>query len=238
MLWEIISISGIFCFLYYAAICALTKKWNSTFSRFWIGAGICFLLLGNLKPKGAVYPLSVFFTLFFLTECRILLGMLPSRKKNLTYLVVLGAQVRGRRLSSSLYRRIERARQYLADNPETVVIVSGGQGKGEEITEALAMREYLLEHGILERRIVMEGRSTTTKENLKFSAEYIHDLSVPVGIVTNNFHMYRACCYAKRLGYQNPEAVPAGCPPVFFVNYMVREFFALAKMVLMGTGFF
>ena len=149
--------------------------------------------------------------------------MVSSRKRNLPYLIVLGAQVRGRKLSSSLYRRIERARLYLTGNPETVVIVSGGQGKGEEVTEAFAMRQYLLEHGIEEKRIFMEGCSTTTEENLKFSAEYISDLKIPVGIVTNNFHMYRA---------------PAGCPPVFFINYMVREFFALAKMMLMGTGFF
>lgn len=237
MLWKIIFILGIFCFLYYSILCVLTKKWNSTFSRFWFAAGICFLLLGKLKPERAVYPLFAFGILFFLAECRILLGMIPSRKKDLPYLVVLGAQVRGKRLSSSLYRRIERARRYLADNQETVVIVSGGQGKGEEITEALAMCEYLIEQGIDKERIFMEGHSTTTEENLKFSAEYIHDLSIPVGIVTNNFHMYRACCYAKRLGYQNPQAVPAGCPPVFLVNYMVREFFALAKMV-MGTGFF
>lgn len=164
--------------------------------------------------------------------------MVPSRKRDLAYLVVLGAQVRGRKLSSSLYRRIEKARQYLADNPETIVIVSGGRGKGEEITEALAMRQYLVEQGVEENRIFMEERSTTTEENLRFSAAYIHDLGLSIGIVTNSFHMYRACCYAKRVGYQNPEAVPAGCPPVFFVNYMVREFFALIKMLLAGTGFF
>lgn len=238
MLWKIIFVLEIFCFLYYALIFGVTKKWNSTFSRFWILAGICFLLLGKLKPERAVYPLLIFSLIFLLTECRILFGMVPSHKKNLPYLIVLGAQVRGKRLSSSLYRRIERARLYLADNPETVVIVSGGQGEGEEITEASAMRQYLLGKGIEEKRIFMEGCSTTTAENLKFSAEYIHDLDIPVGIVTNNFHMYRACCYARRIGYQNLEAVPAGCPPVFFINYMVREFFALVKMMLMGTGFF
>lgn len=238
MLWKVIFHLGILCFLYYALICFRTKRWNSTFSRFWILAGICFLLLGKFKPERAVYPLFIFSLIFLLIECRILFGMVSSRKRNLPYLIVLGAQVRGRKLSSSLYRRIERARLYLTGNPETVVIVSGGQGKGEEVTEAFAMRQYLLEHGIEEKRIFMEGCSTTTEENLKFSAEYISDLKIPVGIVTNNFHMYRACCYAKRLGYQNPESVPAGCPPVFFINYMVREFFALAKMMLMGTGFF
>ncbi len=238
MLWKIITLLGVLCLLYYAFMCFLIRRWNSTFSRFWIAAGVSFLLLGTVRPEEAVYPLFAFGIIFFAVEFKILLGMIPCREKNLPYLVVLGAQVRGKRLSSSLYRRIERARQYLLQNPETVVIVSGGRGKGEDITEALAMKQYLTRQGISEARICMEDSSTTTEENLKLSSEYIRDLSLPVGIVTNNFHMYRACCYARRLGYKNPRAVPAGCPPVFFVNYMVREFFALMKMLLMGTGFF
>ena len=231
------TLSGILCLAYYLMICVRLKKWDSTFSRFWPAAGICFLLLGKYRPVPAMPFFAAAGIVFLLVECRILIGMVPCREENFPYLIVLGAQVRGTKLSGSLYRRIEKARQYLADNSGTVVIVSGGQGKGEDITEALAMQRYLTEKGIDRRRIFMEENSTTTEENLKFSSRYIENIREPVGIVTNNFHMYRACCYAKRLGYRNAKAVPAGCNALLFVNYMVREFFALMKMQL-GTGYF
>ena len=92
------------------------------------------------------------------------------------------------------------------------------------------MEYYLNSHGIEEERILREENSRTTNENLAFSSAYIKDMHMPVGIVTNNFHMYRACCYARKLGYTNIHAVPAGCKPVLFLNYMVREFFAVLKM--------
>lgn len=223
---------GLLCLAYYFLICFRLKRWNSTFSGFWVFAGLCFLLLGELKLRGAEYFLAGFGIVFFAVELRILFGMIPSRERELPYLIVLGAQVRGTKLSGSLYRRVEKARQYLSEHPETAVIVSGGQGKGEEITEAFAMWRYLTEHDIGGDRIFMEDSSTTTEENLRFSSKYIRDMRLPVGIVTNNFHMYRACRYAKRLGYQNPRSVPAGCNPYLFLNYMVREFFALMKMLL------
>lgn len=190
------------------------------------------LIVGKFKIRTAAWFLLVFAVFFLIVELKILLGMIPCREKNIPYLIVLGAQVRGTRLSGSLYRRIERARQYLSENPDTIVIVSGGQGKGEDITEALAMQRYLEEQGIKKERILQEGASTTTEENLRFSAKFVSDMNKPVGIVTNNFHMYRACRYAKKLGYQKPRAVTAGCHPAFFLNYMVREFFALLKMAL------
>ena len=168
--------------------------------------------------------------LFFVVELRLLSGMKSGRQDELSYLIVLGAQVRGNQITDSLMRRLERAEQYLKEHPDTVVIVSGGQGKGEEVTEASAMEHYLNSHGIEEERILREENSRTTNENLAFSSAYIKDMHMPVGIVTNNFHMYRACCYARKLGYTNIHAVPAGCKPVLFLNYMVREFFAVLKM--------
>ena len=226
------AILGILCLFYYCLLGILLRRWDSTFSRFWVFAGICFLVLSQMKWKGYVPFLAVFFLVFLTVEFRILLGMVPCREKNIPYLIVLGAQVRGTKMSGSLYRRIEKARQYLCDNPKTTVIVSGGQGRGEDITEALAMERYLKENGIAVSRIFREEKSKTTEENLIFSARYVGDMSSSVGIVTNNFHMYRACLYAEKLGYKKPRAVPAGCHPAFFVNYMTREFFALCKMLL------
>lgn len=157
-------------------------------------------------------------------------GMRPSKETELSYVIVLGAQIQGRRVTDSLMRRLDRARLYLKDHPETKVIVAGGQGKGEDTTEAEAMEGFLVVQGIAKERIFREDQSRTTKENLLFAARLLPDMNVPVGIVTNNFHMYRAVRFAKQAGYGRIYRIPAGCHGILFLNYMVREFFAVLKM--------
>ena len=111
-------------------------------------------------------------------------------------------------------------------------IVSGGQGKDEEVTEAYAMARYLECEGLDRRRIVQEDVSVNTLENLKFSRNLIADVDTPVGIVSNNFHVYRGCVYAKRAGFKEPFPIPASCHPLLFPNYFVRECFAVWKLWL------
>ena len=164
--------------------------------------------------------------LFILTEMLIIRGMSAGRYGEYTYLIVLGAQVDGRRI------RLDRAAGYLKEHPDTRVIVSGGKGNGEEISEADAMKEYLVQKGIEGKRILKEGRSRTTKENLRFSQAYIEDLDQPIGIISNNFHLYRAVCYAKKAGYGQPCPLAADCHPLLLPNYMVRECLAVWKMWL------
>ena len=174
--------------------------------------------------------LTVGFLVFFVTEGRIIIGMIGRKSAQCSWIIILGAQVHGRVITDSLFRRLEKAIDYLEMHPKTKVIVSGGQGKGEDISEAKAMEEYLLARGIKKERIFLEAESKTTQENLKFSARYIETHKDHVGIVSNNFHLYRACQYARNQGYSNPYPIAAGCHPVLFVNYMVREFFAVWKM--------
>ena len=102
-----------------------------------------------------------------------------------------GAQVRGRKITDSLKRRLDCASEYLKEHPDVHVIVSGGQGKDEEVTEAYAMARYLECEGLDRRRIVQEDVSVNTLENLKFSRNLIADVDTPVGIVSNNFQVYR-----------------------------------------------
>ncbi len=162
-------------------------------------------------------------------------GMFAGKSGVYPYLIVLGAQVDGRRITDSLKRRLDRAEMYLKEHVETVVIVSGGRGDQEEIPEAEAMEKYLLEKGIEGKRILKENRSRTTKENLIFSKVYIEDMDCPVGIVSNSFHLYRAVCYARKTGYIKPCPLAADCHPLLLPNYMVREFFAVWKMWLTYT---
>ena len=160
------------------------------------------------------------------------MGMVPRGQKEYDYLIILGAHVEGRKITDSLYRRLNKALIYLKAHPGTRAVVSGGQGTGEDVTEAQAMEDYLITQGIASYRIIKEEASTTTQENLKFSKRYMNCGEADVGIVSNNFHLYRACAYARRLGYGHPYPLAASCHPALLVNYMVRECFAVWKMWL------
>jgi uncharacterized SAM-binding protein YcdF (DUF218 family) len=162
--------------------------------------------------------------------------MASKPEKNLDYIIVLGAQVRGDKPSKSLYRRIEVAAQYLKDNPETVAIVSGGMGNGENISEAQCMYEYLIDMGIDGDRIILEDKSTSTEENIDFSMKIIKELShkdAKVGIITNNFHIFRAKCICQKQGLQ-VVGIPAKSDEILLLNYMVREAFGLVEHKLRG----
>ena len=165
--------------------------------------------------------------LFLAVEFFIVRAMRPGRKKNCRYLIVLGAQVRGERITDSLKRRLDAALLYHQVCPSVKIIVSGGQGKGEDVSEAYAMAQYLREHGVKDEQIMLEDQSRTTRENLRFSKAYLEELKTPVGIVTNNFHLFRALLIGRSEGYENLTGIAAGCNRILFLNYMVREFFAV-----------
>ena len=223
---------GIFCFIYYIVIQVYTKRRNSTFLLFWFIAGILCLGMawleqyypGWLQASGWIFLLPWF--AFVVVEIFICSAMFQVPGQNLPYIIVLGAQIRGTVVTNSLERRLVKAMEYLEQNPKTMVIVSGGQGKEESITEAEAMAAYLIEHGVENQRIILEDKSTTTEENLRFSKQLVEDITKPIGVVTNNFHMYRAMRTARKLGFTHVEGIPASSNPVLFLNYMVREFFA------------
>lgn len=230
---------GILCVLYYAAIIAYTKNWKATFSKFWlIFGGVQFVIGAGIDklPQWTIaiiqITVGVLFLAFLAIEIIILSGMLVMPKKKLPVIIVLGACIRGEQITGALKKRLDKALEYLKENPETLVIVSGGKGRGEDTTEASAMRKYLLQCGVEEERIIMEETSHSTKENLENSSEYLKNNKEMVGIVTNNFHMYRAMKMAKYIGYKNARGITASSDMILFLNYMVREFFAVLYMYI------
>ena len=82
-----------------------------------------------------------------------------SVKKNLDYIIVLGAHVDGTRMTLALLERARRALLYLEENPGTKAVLSGGKGDGENISEAEAMYRYLTGHGINRDRLIREDRN-------------------------------------------------------------------------------
>lgn len=97
------------------------------------------------------------------------------------------------------------------------------------------MKRYLTENGISEGRLILEEQSTDTRENLKFSDEMTGCKEKKTGILSNDFHVYRAVRLAKKLGYVSPMGIAAPSDPFMEPHYVVREIFALVKEQLKGN---
>jgi uncharacterized SAM-binding protein YcdF (DUF218 family) len=142
--------------------------------------------------------------------------------------IVLGCQVSGENPSLMLQERLEAAKKYLLGNPESVAVLSGGKGPGEDISEAECMRRFLTANGISEDRLYLEDQSTSTRENMQFSKDIIEEqhLSTNVAIVTNEFHEYRASKIAKKAEL-NPSAISAKTHASLFFTFYVRELYGV-----------
>lgn len=151
-------------------------------------------------------------------------------------LIILGAQVKPNAPSLSLAKRIDTAYEYLAAHPDTIAIASGGQGADEPISEAQCIYDCLVEKGIDPERIILEDRSTSTAENLQFSAALIPDDCETVAIVTNNFHAFRGQATARKyLTDKDIYRLPADFHLFLLPHYLVRECAALVVDTLRGN---
>ncbi|MDM5328558.1 YdcF family protein [Neobacillus sp. CF12] len=153
--------------------------------------------------------------------------------KHADYIIILGARVKGEVPSLALQYRIDAAASYLKKNRESIAIASGGQGPGEDITEAEAIKRGLLAHGISSDRILLEDKSTDTVENIRFSKRLIPQNLKTGLLVTNDFHLYRAKSIAKDLGL-NLEGIPAETPTVAIPKSYAREYLAITKYYLVN----
>lgn len=148
------------------------------------------------------------------------------------YLIVLGAGVRGDTPSLSLKNRLDAALEYLRSHPGCVAVVSGGQGPGENVSEAQAMYDYLTARGIAPDRVLREDRATSTQENLSFSFEILRSLGVQpesaeIAVVSSEYHLCRAQYLAGTMGVQVHGVAAHTSYPVLKINYFIREAFAM-----------
>ena len=182
--------------------------------------------------------LIVGFVIASVTLGFILGGSTGTTDEECQYIIVLGAGVHGTRPSLILHQRIQAAYTYLTEHPDTICIVSGGQGVGEDITEAYCMYRELTTLGISPERIWQEDKSTSTWENLNFTLELIQEKtgSHPecLGIVSNEFHLFRASQQAEKCGVE-AVGIPAHTNWLSLrVNYYLREIAAVWKYWIFG----
>ena len=176
---------------------------------------------------------------FCLVEIPIIKNSRTDPEPGRDYLIVLGAAVHGDVPSLALTHRLEGALDYMQTYPDSVAILSGGKGEGENISEAQCMQDWLFTRGIPMDRLLVEDRSTSTAENLKNSFSIIRELGGDpdgnVALVSSSYHLYRAKSMARILG---AEAVGvAGSPglPIFTLGCYIREAFGVTHLLVFGV---
>lgn len=186
------------------------------------------------RSFGVCVCLGIAFFLF--VEGLVVSGFWEKGEDGADYVIVLGAQMKEGGPSKALQYRLDAAAEYLLRHPDAIVIVSGGQGADETVSEAQGMYDYLVERkGIEPGRIRREDKSVNTFQNLTFSAAFLDRERDSVAVVTNNFHVFRAVRIARKAGYQKVCGIAAKSEAFHQCNNMTREFFGIVKDFLAGN---
>ncbi len=175
---------------------------------------------------------------FAITEGFILHASRGNPQTPCDYIIVLGAKVNGTAPSLSLSDRIHTAYDYLSAHPDTVAVLSGGQGEDEAISEAECMRRELTKLGIADSRLWLESQSTSTWENLSFSLALIAEKTGArpdtVGVLSSEYHLFRAGLFAGDCGAEAVGIPAATSWPTIRLNYFLREVGGVWHYLVLG----
>lgn len=247
VIMNILMIIGILCFVYFVMYMVLVDLTNR-FTFFWLILGIgCMAFRSLIRymehnsvsiPTTVKWVVGILFgvavLVFVVVEAIIICYGAASPPAEADYVLVLGCQVKGTNPSYALVKRLDAAYDYLMDNSETMVILSGGQGFGEDIAEAHAMAEYLKKKGLPESRMLLEDKSQNTDENIRNGMELMERQDASVVLVTSRFHVFRSVGVAKKQGLTNVEGLGAPTKWYTIPNQYIREGFAVLKYKLWG----
>lgn len=200
---------------FYLFVIGAERSWGLYFDIF-----VSFVILIDL--------LFVFYFILYLIYS-VFYQLVPVKDK-IDYIIVLGSGLNGDKVTPLLKSRVDKAVEYYKKNDNVKIVVSGGQGNDELISEAQAMANYLLSIGIDAKDIILEDKSTSTFENLLFSHQLIIEDSQSnlnnIYFSTSNFHVLRTALYAKKLKI-NVEGIGAPTALYFLPTALIREYIAL-----------
>lgn len=166
----------------------------------------------------AMYSFSAVLNLFHL-----------KKRRNADYIVVLGAGIIGDKVTPLLAARIEKGIELLRYNPNAILIMSGGQGSGEDIPESKAMAAYAVDKGVDTKKIIMEQKSVSTQENLRFSRKLMNKQKPEIIVVTTAYHVFRALILAKQQRIRC-KGFGAKTKLYFTLNAFIREFVGYLRL--------
>ncbi|MEG2786486.1 MAG: YdcF family protein [Romboutsia sp.] len=218
------------------------------FDKFFIIIGIVLIIYHFIKNKIHLekkyikifnFIMVIAISVFLLVESILIFFPKTNIKDECDYLVILGASVKNTTPSLTLRGRLDKAIEYIRKSKDDCyIVVSGGQGSDENISEAEAMEKYLVEHKVPKNKIIIENKSTSTYENLKYSKKKIEQHSnksvkdLRVKVVTTDFHSFRSYILAKKNGYSSINFYSNKSINQFIPVYYAREFFATFKTLI------
>lgn len=177
--------------------------------------------------------LTSILTVYGIASLALANGKRPEADGTYDVMIVLGAKVRkGGIPTRALRYRLDAASDYAKMYPHVTIVVAGGQGVDEDVTEASAMKRYLVQQGINPSRIIEEDRSTSTYENILFTRELLPHMK-GLTIVSNDYHLERAKVLAKRQGLR-VDTLAAPTPPSIRRKVREREKFAILRAWIFG----
>lgn len=237
------ALSGTFC-LFNGIIISMTSNLNL--------GNIMTLLLGilllavsamweKLKSICPKWLKAAFFTALAIVLVFSSFLYFYGKSDNVTYqedaIIVLGAGLRGARPSSTLRGRLNAAFEYHKENPDALIVVSGGQGHDEDITEALAMEMYLVNLGVPKDRIIKEEASTSTYENFVFSKKILDERlgeNLRIAYISNDYHVFRAGKIARDAGFENTTHAHSDTIWHSVLPGVLRECIGVMKYFILG----
>lgn len=247
---KIIGLALILFGIYSIGYCFSIMAYGVSFSRFFLALGALFIVAGLvtifIQDKYLYYKSGLVLKLirgmfiflmatFILIESLIVFNGTKRDTAKVDYVVVLGAGLWGDIPSLTLRQRLDQSLELLKKDPDTKIVLSGGMGPGETISEAEGMRRYLIEKGVDEKLLLMEDKSTSTKENLQFTRKLLDKVDgredIKIKIVTSDFHMFRAKLLGKRYGFR-VYGDPSPIHPLLIPAYYSREYFAVIKSLI------
>lgn len=244
-----------------AAFCLInslaTLIYKNSFWSFFLFLGLSFGLLGyiylyvkiNTDNQFIKISLWLFHGIaallilsFFIVEILIICSGSKKAGETPDYVVILGAGLWGDVPSLTLSQRLDASLDLIKLLPDDVkIVVSGGQGPGETISEAEAMKKYLIDRGIPQDRIIKEDKSTSTQENLIYTKRLLREIdsreNIEITVVTSNFHMYRSKVLARDAGFKEIKSWSAPITPFLIPTYYIREYLAVMKSLVFDKGF-
>jgi len=232
---------GAACVAYYFVI-GLWSRFGLSIQWIWLAAGGALIAAALLTraplPRWLRWAwrgmLGAGLVLVIGLESLVISGMGATAPPGMDYLVVLGARVYADGPSPALIRRVNAVMDCLDQHPDAIIIASGGQGRLEPISEAQCIRDELVRRGVDPARIVLEDRSTDTRENIAYSRQIIGRDDAAIGIVTNNYHVWRSMRLARRAGLVNAHGIAAEYTGPTLLHFMIREAVSITVHFLMG----